>query len=43
MWLFHEPYLQYYLLDTSYPQVIRNVFIHAQESLKKSKSKVFMA
>ena len=43
MWLFHAPYLGYYLLDTSYPLVIRNVFFHAQESLEKPKSKVFMA
>ena len=43
MWLFHAPYLEHYLLDTSYPLVIRNVFFHAQESLEKPKSKVFMA
>ena len=43
MWLFRAPYLEYYLLDASYALVITNVFVHAQESLEKSKSKVFMA
>jgi len=40
MWFFpHAPYLEYYLLDPSYPLVIRNMFVHAQESLESSNQK----
>ena len=33
--LFHVSYLKYHFLDTFYPLLVSDMFVHAQESLEK--------